>query len=207
MSEIKSNAIKFIKYLPFAGILISIGTSIMFMVDPGPKITDSVLYIWKAVVYSFLIYLIVKTFLKFFYNQKLSFNKKEKIILGSWLIALIIFTMIFWEFFAIRNVKRISFSEAADLVNENKEVFIVAYYLDNCPYCNDMEEVIEKTSYFIESTPQIYEVVLDSKTIESNGYNLQLEYVPTLIKYYKGKEINRFVGIGSLKEIKEFIKI
>jgi len=88
-------------------------------------------------------------------------------------------------------------------VLDSKLPVLVDFWADWCAPCRMISPILEKVSDGYEGKLNFYKLNVDHERAISQDYNIQS--IPCLIMFYKGKEIGRIVGALSESMLKEKI--
>ena len=89
-----------------------------------------------------------------------------------------------------------------EILKQN-ELVLVDFFATWCGPCNMLSPILEKISNENDKI-KIFKVDIDK--FSSLAINYEIEFVPTILIFKNGKELNRLNGLVDDKEILDFIK-
>lgn len=122
------------------------------------------------------------------------------------LISLSLFGMLFLSnnLFAENgsNVQQLTEKSFTEFVNQN--ISIVDFYADWCGPCKRFAPIFMEASNELEGVISFGKINVDQQGAVCNKYNIM--YIPTIIIFKNGVEVQRKVGGMEMQELVEFIE-
>lgn len=93
--------------------------------------------------------------------------------------------------------------EQFNAIIEQNSVVLVDFWAPWCGPCMKLLPVIDQLAVFYKGQAKVAKLNISDNSVVPSTYNIK--NIPTVLIFYKGKPVHRFVGCVSIDEIKSVV--
>jgi thioredoxin len=99
---------------------------------------------------------------------------------------------------------KLGFKTFDEMLTELQQPVLVDFYAEWCGPCKMMKPVLEEIAGRMEADIKVAKVDTDRSPTLGNRYNI--EALPTLVLFYKGQPVDRYVGYLNADELEKQVR-
>ena len=99
---------------------------------------------------------------------------------------------------------RLGFKTFDEMLTELQQPVLVDFYAEWCGPCKMMKPVLEEIAGRMEADIKVAKVDTDRSPTLGNRYNI--EALPTLVLFYKGQPVDRYVGYLNADDLEKQVR-
>ena len=189
--KFKENISTMISLQPFIGLGLSAITALIVLL--------------KGREWSFV--LVFFTFFPFLICSILCFIEyiTLKIITLIFIVLLIVLEILLFIMNSRSEIPKISLEQTENIIDSADDCYII-FGAQNCLYCNDMHDIYEDVFNEMNDVNMYYCDISYESYDNQILKKLEVDKLPMLLKFHKGKVVNQIVGKRDTKDIKQFVK-